>query len=126
MLASFSSLKCKVSDSKGFTATGRSKSWRLTIRIYTFEGYKRYPIEYGAEGPADFFVGRGTNSDYSNIPKPETGAGPEGPQLTLGGAVAFPGGRGTLGIGFALAYKLGDYTQQASLSGRAPCRYPRR
>lgn len=128
-LASFDALRCKtvpgVGIGKGFTASAKQGGWRLTVRIYDFRGFHRYPIEYGSEGNVDFFVSRGAGRTFSNVAKPDTGAGPDGPRLTLGGAVAFPGGRGKLGIGFALAYELGDFDSQASVAGRAQCRYGR-
>lgn len=121
-LAEFSSLRCKV-DGRGFTATGKDTGWRLTVRIYSFDGFHTYHVDYGAEGNADFFARTTSNSIlFSNVIKPEI-EGP--PELTLGGGIGFPGGKGKLGIGYALAYRAGHFDQQASLVGRAPCSYPR-
>src|SRR5680860_452636 len=117
-LATFKSVNCRVAKGKGFTATGKYGGWKLTVRVYDFSGFHRYIFEYGAEGPADFFATAGAIT-FSNIAKPETGSLPE---LTDGGSIGFPEGRKKLGIGFPLAYRIGDFEQQASLVGRAPCK----
>jgi hypothetical protein len=120
-VAKFDKLKC--SKGKSFTAKARDGKWRFELIIDRrfFHGFRRYEIEYGNRGPADF-VARAGNLEFSNLTKPETGSEPE---LTLGGSVAFAKRGKLMKIAFPLAYDspLVPDPVIATIIGKAPCRY---
>ena len=120
-LATFRSLQCKISKKGVFTAFGKDGSWTFLVNIYQFRGFHSYDVDYGTESGVDFKTGDG-DQVFVNDVSPNTG-GPV--KLTKGGSVAFPGGRGKLGIAFGIAYDDHDLHSHASLFGTAKCGYPR-
>jgi hypothetical protein len=122
-LVKFDSFKCTVkakkSGGKRFAAQTRKAGWNLTVQIISFKGFSGYDIEYGTEGPVDFFFGR-PGLFYSNIYDPSPG--PPGPDLTVGGGVGFLKKGGVFGIGFPIAYESQQQGAWVSLFGNAPCK----
>jgi len=120
-VAKFAKLKCSKRNS--FTAKARDGKWRFELIIYRryFNGFHRYVIEYGDQGPLDF-VARAGNLDFSNLTKPETGSEPE---LTVGGSVAFAKRGRKMKIAFPFAYDspLTADPVIATVLGKATCKY---
>jgi hypothetical protein len=117
---------CRV-DAAGFHAYGSSASasgvWKLLVRIQPFSGYHSYDIEYGDnQSAANFIVDPPTGRSYSNGNEPPT----DQRRLTVGGAVAFVGGRTTMGVQFPITYD-GAFPRPkiVNVYGRATCHYPR-
>jgi hypothetical protein len=122
LLARFPSLKCKLTNGR-FDAEGRSGSWRFRTTIYRFSGFHSYDVDYGLDGDADFITGEEKGDQFSNGAEPKTGGSV---RLTKAGSVAFPHGRGKLGIAVGIVYDAGDLHKHASVFGTAGCSYPRK
>ncbi len=104
-------------------ATGKSKEgWRLEIHVNKFSGFgDEYPVAYGL-GETNFVLRptRARTPYYSNLFFP--GAAPP----PFGGAVAFPGGKKTIGLGFLSAFSSVGGEDAVAVAGKAKCRYPKR
>lgn len=121
----FRSLRCSVANRR-FYATARAGSWRLVVQIRPFRGYRNYEIEYGDEGAVDFTVYGPSNPPgfgFSNAQQPPV----DQRRLTVGGGLAFPGGRSRLRLAFPVTYD-GRWPNPGviRLMGVASCRYPSR
>lgn len=112
-------VKAKSGGGKRFAAQAKKGGWNLSVQIPSFNGFHEYDIEYGTEGPADFFFGR-PGVFFSNIFDPSPG--PPGPDLSVGGGVGFQKKGRVLGMGFPVAYNSQQPTAWVSLFGRAPCK----
>lgn len=121
-VASFNALSCRV-DSAGFHARQVARGWRLVVRVFRFDGFHRYLLEYGedASGAPSFFLDPpGGGNTFSNANEPQTDV----PRLTLGGAINFPQGRRTLRLTFPVAYDSeGRDPNIVRVVGNAPCRF---
>ena len=121
----FRSLRCSVANRR-FYAAARAGSWKLIIQIRPFSGYRSYEIEYGDAGPVDFLVYGPSNPPgfgFTNAHEPPTDLR----RLTLGGGLAFPGGRNRVRLAFPVTYD-GRWPHPCviRLAGTASCRYPSR
>lgn len=120
----FHALSCRHLPGGRFHAVGRSGSWKLVIQIRPFSGYRKYEIEYGDDAVVDFDVYGPSNPPgfgFSNQQEPPT----DQRRLTIGGGLAFLGGRSRLYLGFPFTYD-GRYPRPgvARVLGIASCRYP--
>lgn len=124
-LTGFTKLDCtrKRSGAK-LLATGKSREgWRIEIHVNRFDGFgKPYPVTYGL-GKTSFLIRptRARTPYFSNLVVP--------PDVTLppfGGAVTFPGGKRTIGLGFVSAFTSGGGLDAVGIAGKAKCNYPKR
>src|SRR5262249_13839508 len=117
IVASFTrATSCRVSGGT-FTATARSRGYTLTVRIPGFNGYRTYPLPFNAGGAPCRVTGR--HGPFSNV------YFPGGTPPPNGGAVTFPGGSGSFGLGFINAWnKTGS--DSVALGGGATCPPPPR
>jgi hypothetical protein len=123
VVARFTSLSCRV-DKAGFHARQVVRGWRLVVRVFRFDGFHRYLLEYGeGEGRPAFFIDPpGGGDTFSNANEPRTDV----PRLTIGGAILFPRGRRTLRLNFPIAYDgEGPRPNVVHVVGDAPCRFGR-
>jgi hypothetical protein len=112
-------VKAKSGGGKRFAAQARKGGWNLALQIASFNGFHDYDIEYGTEGPADFYFGR-PGVLFSNLFDPSPG--PPGPDLTVGGGLGFLKRGRVLGMGFPVAYNSNQPTAWVSFIGTAPCK----
>lgn len=123
-LTGFTKLDCKLQRKGGkLLATGKSREgWRLEIHVNAFSGFgAEYPITYGL-GDTNFVI-RPTKARtpyYSNLFVPGGALPP------FGGAVAFPGGKKTIGLGFVSAFTSAGGEDAVAVAGKAKCSYPKR
>ena len=121
VLVTFRSLKC-TAKSTGFHGRARAGGWSLLVRIRRFKGFRRYRLPYGLPARTSFQIEPPSGApSYSNIWKPDPIPLPE-----FGGAVAFPGGRKRLYLGFPSAFNSVELpaTGRVAVVGKAACRYP--
>lgn len=123
LVVSFPSLSCRV-DKSGFHARKVVRGWRLVVRIFDFSGFHSYPLEYGDEGDAAFFLDPpGGGETFGNGQEPTLAAD----RLSLGGGLRFPSGRRKLWLAFPITYdSQGNNPNIVRVVGTATCTYPRR
>jgi len=124
LLASFPKVDCRV-DKAGFHANKVTRGRRLVVRIHRFTGFHLYPLEYGFGEAGTYFIltPPGGARSFGNSIEPKTDIR----RLTLGGSVAFPGGKRTLRLAFPFAYDSeGADTHIVRVLGSAVGPYPRR
>jgi hypothetical protein len=121
VLVKFRHLACSVRrNGELFKAKDSVNGWRLSVVVKNFSGFHRYPLPWKAFPDASFLIRRPGGNDYSNLYKPRF------PLPPFGGAVAFPGGRKVLGLGFISAFDV-NRSDSVAVAGRASCHYkPRR
>jgi hypothetical protein len=122
-LTVFHKLKCKVvkpsGEGKVFKADGTSaEGWKLSIVAKKFSGFHEYEIPW-LLGTPSFLVDNPGPGNYGNIYEPPD------PHPDIGGALAFPGGKKVLGLGFITAFNP-TITDGVAVGGQATCKYPRR
>jgi hypothetical protein len=119
----FHKLKCKVGQSKGegkvFRAAGKSaEGWKLSIVAKHFNGFHEYEIPWSLGTPS-FLVDNPGPGNYASFYEPPD------PHPETGGALAFPGGKKVLGLGFITAFNP-TITEGVAVGGQATCKYPPR